>query len=302
MAPPSLALASRLGWSSLRSLCTRVPLSHAVPSRPTRPSPTPSSVLLACRQIETHCTMEALTTGVNVSHGHVQLIIGPMFSGKSTELLRRIRRYTYSRRRCLVIKYRKDTRYSADCMATHDRQSISAHPCEQLSEVESIVSNYDVVGVDEGQFYPDIAEWAEEQANRGKVVIVAALDGTFQRKPFGRVLDLIPLSESVTKLTAVCQVRVSHLLRVIEIMEQLDLWPRRLVLQANWFRNSCGGDWWSGEIPSRVSHMLSSSGHDAHSGEIGWQDSRQGGNLHWPQCWTAIMTTSLVLFIDLSIV
>eukprot|EP00824_Muranothrix_gubernata_P010393 TRINITY_DN23398_c0_g3_i2.p1 TRINITY_DN23398_c0_g3~~TRINITY_DN23398_c0_g3_i2.p1 ORF type:complete len:286 (+),score=47.68 TRINITY_DN23398_c0_g3_i2:41-859(+) len=206
MAPPSLALASRLGWSSLRSLCTRVPLSHAVPSRPTRPSPTPSSVLLACRQIETHCTMEALTTGVNVSHGHVQLIIGPMFSGKSTELLRRIRRYTYSRRRCLVIKYRKDTRYSADCMATHDRQSISAHPCEQLSEVESIVSNYDVVGVDEGQFYPDIAEWAEEQANRGKVVIVAALDGTFQRKPFGRVLDLIPLSESVTKLTAVCQI------------------------------------------------------------------------------------------------
>jgi hypothetical protein len=63
---------------------------------------------------------------------------------------------------------------------------------------------YDCIGIDEGQFFPDIVPFCEKMANIGKTVIVAALDGTFQRKPFGSVLDLIPLAESVTKLSAVC--------------------------------------------------------------------------------------------------
>jgi len=137
--------------------------------------------------------------------GEIQLIIGPMFSGKSTELIRRIRRYTVAKRKCLVVKYQKDTRYSSESMATHDRQQWMAMPCEKLEDLREIANSCDVIGIDEGQFFQDIISFTEEMANHGKIVIVAALDGTFQRKPFGKICELIPLAESVVKLTAICQ-------------------------------------------------------------------------------------------------
>jgi len=67
-----------------------------------------------------------------------------------------------------------------------------------------VALKHDVIGIDEGQFFPDVVSFCEQMANMGKVVIVAALDGTFQRKPFGSILELIPMAEDVTKLTAVC--------------------------------------------------------------------------------------------------
>lgn len=137
--------------------------------------------------------------------GQIQLIMGPMFSGKTTELLRRIRRYTVAKRRCLVIKYEGDKRYSVDEAATHDNHTHAAISVRELKHVTDL-SDVDVVGVDEGQFYPDLVEFCELWANAGKIVVIAALDGTFQRKPFGQVLDLIPLAESVSKLNAVCMV------------------------------------------------------------------------------------------------
>ena len=137
--------------------------------------------------------------------GEIQVIFGPMFSGKTTELLRRIRRYTIATRDCIVLKYHRDTRYSeADEAVTHDKQSVCAKPCATLAEMHALVQSFDVVGIDEGQFFPDLLQYADSWANAGKIVIVAALDGTFQRKPFGSVLSLVPLAESVTKLHAVC--------------------------------------------------------------------------------------------------
>eukprot|EP00456_Euglypha_rotunda_P016520 TRINITY_DN15474_c0_g1_i2.p1 TRINITY_DN15474_c0_g1~~TRINITY_DN15474_c0_g1_i2.p1 ORF type:complete len:242 (+),score=20.43 TRINITY_DN15474_c0_g1_i2:108-833(+) len=139
--------------------------------------------------------------------GQVQVILGPMFSGKTTELLRRIRRYTIAKRKCVVIKYNKDTRYDAECAATHDRQTEKAIAAGILSDVPaSVLSHADVVGIDEGQFFSDVVEFSETMANQGKVVIVAALDGTFERKPFGSILNLIPLAEQVIKLSAVCMI------------------------------------------------------------------------------------------------
>jgi len=138
--------------------------------------------------------------------GSIQVIFGPMFSGKTTELLRRIRRYTVANRTCLVIKYKKDTRYSADEMSTHDKQMWSARPADKLSELQQHAEKVEVIGIDEGQFFPDVVEFTERMANMGKTVIVAALDGTFQRKPFGDILQLVPMSESVTKLNAVCMI------------------------------------------------------------------------------------------------
>ena len=66
------------------------------------------------------------------------------------------------------------------------------------------MKDYDVVGIDEGQFFPDVVEFCDGAANLGKTVVVAALDGTFERKPFGNIVSLIPLAEKVSKLSAVC--------------------------------------------------------------------------------------------------
>nr|XP_023659446.1 thymidine kinase, cytosolic-like [Paramormyrops kingsleyae]XP_023659447.1 thymidine kinase, cytosolic-like [Paramormyrops kingsleyae] len=138
------------------------------------------------------------------TRGQIQVIFGPMFSGKSTELMRRVRRFQIAQYRCLVIKYAKDTRYSDKGMATHDKNTMEAVPANRLKDVQSLAIQASVIGIDEGQFFPDAVEFCEEMANMGKTIIVAALDGTFQRKPFGNILSLVPLAESVVKLNAVC--------------------------------------------------------------------------------------------------
>ncbi|TMW57262.1 hypothetical protein Poli38472_003187 [Pythium oligandrum] len=136
--------------------------------------------------------------------GELQLIIGPMFSGKSTELVRRMRRFQHAKLKCLVVKYNLDTRYSEKNLSTHDKVFFQAKPVDRLAEVRELLDSFDVIGIDEGQFFPDLIEFCNEAANAGKVVIVAALDGTFEKKPFGSVCDLIPAAESVIKLNAVC--------------------------------------------------------------------------------------------------
>lgn len=137
--------------------------------------------------------------------GQIQLIIGPMFSGKTTELMRRMKRYQIANHRCLIVKYAGDSRYDVENnVCTHDMQAMSAVKCTSLQSVAARKDEFRVIGIDEGQFFPDIVEFAEHMASSGKVVIVAALDGTYQRKGFPSILQLVPLSESVIKLTAVC--------------------------------------------------------------------------------------------------
>lgn len=138
------------------------------------------------------------------ARGQIQVIFGPMFSGKSTELMRRVRRFQIAQYKCLVIKYAKDMRYSDTGMATHDKNIMEAVSASCLEEMRPLAAQICVIGIDEGQFFPDIVEFCEEMANLGKTIIVAALDGTFQRKPFGNILNLVPLAESVVKLHAVC--------------------------------------------------------------------------------------------------
>jgi len=135
--------------------------------------------------------------------GQIQLILGPMFSGKSTELIRRLKRYQVAKYDVLIVKYAKDVRYDELGIATHDRQTLPAVAATKLTDLTEKAKDFDVIGIDEGQFFPDVA-WAEEMANIGKVVLIAALDGTYQRKPFYNIMELIPLAESVSKLNAVC--------------------------------------------------------------------------------------------------
>lgn len=141
--------------------------------------------------------------------GEIQLIVGPMFAGKSTEMLRRVRRFEHARLRCMVIKFIDDNRYESETgttvaaggsyVSTHDTtQAMKAFPTRELMEVKALLDDYDVVGIDEGQFFPDLIEFCELAASLNKIVIVAALDGTFQRAPFGQVCDLVAKSESVS--------------------------------------------------------------------------------------------------------
>lgn len=136
--------------------------------------------------------------------GQIQVIFGPMFSGKTTELIRRLKRYQVANYRCLIVRYAKDNRYSSDAIVAHDGQALDAVSAVRLSNLMPVVDKFDVVGVDEGQFFEDAVNFAELMANNGKIVIVAALDATFKRTPFGDILKLVPIAESVVKLMAVC--------------------------------------------------------------------------------------------------
>lgn len=138
--------------------------------------------------------------------GEIQVIYGPMFSGKSTELLRRIRRYRIRNDSCILLKT-KDHRYVNDDskVVTHDQYNfLDALSCDRLMETVEEVKHYDVIGIDEGQFFTDIIQFCEFMANVGKVVIVACLDSDFRRQPFGKICELIAKAEKIMKLTSIC--------------------------------------------------------------------------------------------------
>ncbi|MEO0236831.1 MAG: thymidine kinase [candidate division WOR-3 bacterium] len=140
-------------------------------------------------------------------NGKLIVITGPMFSGKTSELLRQIRRLELSDKKCILIKYVNDKRYGKEreC-CTHDLVSRNAIPTKQLSEVITRCYEYDVIGIDEGQFFPDLVDFIMLMVEQlDKIVIVAGLDGTYQGKTFGRIAELLPLSDHFVKLTAVCR-------------------------------------------------------------------------------------------------
>lgn len=137
---------------------------------------------------------------------YLELIVGPMFAGKTSELFRLVDRYTVQLHKTLVIRHCNDTRYSDKNACTHDsqvRRSVSTHV---LADVTPLIADYNVIGIDEGQFYPDLVETVQNWLQLHKIVIVSALDGDFQQRPFGQVLQLVPLADKITKLNAVCHV------------------------------------------------------------------------------------------------
>ena len=121
--------------------------------------------------------------------------MGPMFAGKSTEMIRRVRCYEHANLCALVVKYAGDHRYAdrsqIDHVSTHDTPN--AIPALRAASLMDVAANQtafdgaDVVGIDEGQFFPDLVRFCDHAANLDKVVVVAMLDGTFERRPFGPV-------------------------------------------------------------------------------------------------------------------
>ena len=137
--------------------------------------------------------------------GKLHLIIGPMFSGKSTELLRLIRRNNFKRKTTVVVAYELDNRYSSsEYVVTHDKHEYPAIKTGNLFDVIDKLMQYDVIGIDEGQFYPDIVEVCENLVDNGKIVIVSALNGNFKREPFEVISKLISKAETIQNITAIC--------------------------------------------------------------------------------------------------
>lgn len=143
--------------------------------------------------------------------GEVHVIVGPMFAGKTTALLRRIKSEGGTGRNVAMIKSSKDTRYAKDFVVTHDGVKF---PCWVLPDLSSFRQKFgeeaykklDVIGIDEAQFFEDLYDFCFKAADHdGKTVVVAGLDGDYLRRSFGSVLDIIPLADSVTKLTARCE-------------------------------------------------------------------------------------------------
>ena len=141
--------------------------------------------------------------------GHLSLLIGCMFAQKTTELLRRVRRYQSIGYKVLVLNYIGDTRYGKECIASHDKEVEKAICVSTLAEVDHMVHSqeFQVVVIDEGQFFPDLYQYVTTWADTLPVhIVIAGLDGTSERKPFGDMLRLIPHAEEVERLTAFCSV------------------------------------------------------------------------------------------------
>lgn len=139
--------------------------------------------------------------------GHIELIIGAMFSFKSSTLLARMRRYTAAKLRCVILRYSNDNRYSNCKFSTHDKEMFDAVSVSNLTDLpDSFFDDKDVILIDEAQFQHPLVEFCEKHANQGRIVVVAALDSDADRNPFGEICDLVPKAEIVTKLNAVCMV------------------------------------------------------------------------------------------------
>jgi len=140
------------------------------------------------------------------SRGHVEVITGGMFSGKSEELVRRLRRATIARQRVQVFKPLTDTRHDPERLVTRDNRELDAHTVADSAELLGrLGSDVQVVGIDEAQFFDaGIVEPVEELADRGIRVIVAGLDLDYLRRPFGPLPEILALAEFVDKMHAVC--------------------------------------------------------------------------------------------------
>ena len=138
--------------------------------------------------------------------GWIEVICGPMFSGKSEELIRRLRRATIARKRVQVFKPTIDTRYSRDEIASHGDLRMKSEVLDQTKDMlQRIDWRTEVVGVDEANFMgPDLIEIAGTLADSGKQVIIAGLDTDYMGRPFPPIPELLALAESITKTLAIC--------------------------------------------------------------------------------------------------
>ena len=138
-------------------------------------------------------------------HGRIEVICGSMFSGKTEELIRRLKRARIARQRVEIFKPSIDTRYSDDDVVSHDSNAVASTPVDSARSIVLLSSEAEVIGIDEAQFFDEsLVEVCTQLADSGKRVIVAGLDMDFQGVPFGPMPALCAVAEEVTKVHAIC--------------------------------------------------------------------------------------------------
>ena len=144
-------------------------------------------------------------TGEKHRPGRIEVVCGSMFSGKTEELIRRLKRAKFAKQKVEIFKPSIDTRYSDEEVVSHDRHSIPSTPIDSSASILLLSSDTDVVGIDEAQFFDEgLIDVCNELANRGVRIIVAGLDMDFKGKPFGPIPALCAIADEVTKVHAIC--------------------------------------------------------------------------------------------------
>lgn len=139
--------------------------------------------------------------------GWIEVICGCMFSGKTEELIRRLRRAEIARQKVATFKPRIDKRYSDDHIVSHSDDRLKSIVVDSAAEIRSLAGDVQVVGIDEGQFFGlDLVQVCEELATAGKRVIVAGLDQDYRANPFEPIPQLLAVAEYITKTLAICVV------------------------------------------------------------------------------------------------
>ena len=137
--------------------------------------------------------------------GKIELILGPMFSGKSTRLIELLRKYVYKAKKTIMVKFYADQRYTDKSeVVTHDLIKYDSINCKILRNSFDTFKEYDVIGIDEGQFFADLVEVCEELALMGKIVLIAALNGDFRMEPFPVIQRIIAKADKIKLLKAYC--------------------------------------------------------------------------------------------------
>lgn len=142
---------------------------------------------------------------IQQKRGSIEVICGSMFSGKTEELIRRMKRAQFAKQRVEIFKPKIDTRYSEEDIVSHDKNSIRCTPVDSSGSILLLASEVDVIGIDEAQFFDNgLAKVCNQLANNGIRVIVAGLDMDFKGKPFGPMPDICAIAEDVYKVHAIC--------------------------------------------------------------------------------------------------
>lgn len=137
--------------------------------------------------------------------GWIEVICGSMFSGKTEELIRRMKRATIARQRVEIFKPSLDTRYHEDAVVSHDESAIPSTAVDTAEQILLLAGEASVIGIDEGQFFGmELVEVCQTLAREGRRIIVAGLDQDFQGRPFEPIPQLMAVAEHVTKLHAIC--------------------------------------------------------------------------------------------------
>jgi len=209
-----------------------------------------------------------MATLVRARAGHIELIIGPMYSGKSTAALGRVRRYTAAKLRCVILRYANDNRYSDTKFSTHDQVMAEAVSVRSLNDLpDEFFADIDVICVDEGQFQHPLVEFCDRHASQGRIVVVSALDSDAERRPFGEVCDLVPKAEFVTKLSAVCM--VCHVADASSTKRLVASEAIELIGGADLYEARCRGCWDAPvERPTPVSPAPACSTGDPHGSHL----------------------------------